>query len=226
MNRFFFPAILGAVLFVSCAGIQGRQGGQIDSPPETIEIVDTPESFIITDFRNYSGGGFIPEWVSRYLDGGVREHEAMDEYQGFHVFVSRNEGTNFNALKLWTDGFSPELDFPRLAAARIEARFGSSVPHPGNEYGAFYESLVRTASDFQWTGMWKEDDFWIRRQYPGGEEEDERETWEFLILVIIEKNLFASQLDTVFKDINPSPQPSKDQITAANRVKDRFFEGF
>ena len=164
--------------------------------------------------------------------------ETLEFYEDRFVFISRNEGSNFNALTNWAEGFLPDLDFPRLAAARIQARFSSGVPHPDYEYGAFFVTLVRTASDAQWTGAIKEDDFWIRRKYlPAPEEtfdEDdnpdaslqEREAWEFLILVTIEKELFASQLEEVFENIRPSPQPTKDQTAAISRVKERVFEGF
>ena len=175
----------------------------------------------------------MPEWAERWLEAGISEVEAMYAYQDRFVFISRSEGTNFNALAQWVEWFSPELDFPRLAAARIEARFLSGVSNPDNVYGAFFEALIRTASDAPWTGAVREDDFWIRRKFYPAEDDIAgealplvEEDWNFLILVTIDKTLFASQLAAVFRNVNPSPRLTREQNNATNRVKDRFFDGF
>jgi hypothetical protein len=70
------------------------------------------------------------------------------------------------------------------------------------------------------------DDFWIRKKYIANETEGEQENWEFLILVTIEKSLFSSQLERIFENIKPVPPPNVNQIAAANRVKEQFFENF
>ena len=235
MNRILFSAFLAAVLFTSCAN---RPAKRVQTPAEISPAIETPESYIITDYKNKSSGGKIPEWVTLWLEGGADKVEALDAYQDRYVFVGRNEGNNFNALTQWAEGFSPELDFPRLAASRIEARFSSGVSFPDDVYGAFFEALIRAASDALWTGAVREDDFWILREFPPPGQNPEnpdsppegpppaRGSWEFLILVTMGKTLFASQFDTVFQSAKPSPLPSKDQIAAAVRVKDRFYEGF
>ena len=224
--------MLGALLFFSCTIAPDRH---VFRAAGEINPFETREPFIITDFNNYASGGFIPEWVSRYLSGGLLEVEAMDYYRGYHVFISHNEGINFTALTHWSNGFDTELDFPRLAAARIEKRYSSNISNPDNEYGSLYEALIRAASDAYWYGAQREEDFWIRKMYITDEDADleenelpesSDETWEFLILVTIEKHLFASQLENVFRNVKASPNPTKDQVAAANRVRDRFFEGF
>ena len=211
---------------------------------------ETPLPYIIVNHKNKAAGESIPKWVNCLLEEGIGEVENLAAYEGRYVFVSRNEGNNFNALTQWKEGFSPELDFPRLAAARIEARFLSGVSHPDHEYGAFFEALIRAASDAPWKGAVREDDFWLRRRYFSEDENNPdmpgntagqtpenaelqtanyppaRESWDFLILVTIEKSLFASQLDAVFRNTKPNPPPKRDQVNAANRVKDRFFDGF
>ena len=230
MNRVLISAILGAALFASCLSSTGEQ---IPITPKTPDAGVAQNPYVITDHRNKASGQVIPEWVSLYLQGGVRLVETLDAYQERYVFISRNEGNNFSALNQWTRGFSAKLDFPRLAAVRIETRFGSGVPFPDQEYGAFYEELIRAASDAPWTGARRDDDFWIHKTYFPVEDEEagpnqnqESEIWEFFILVTIDKKLFGSQLDTVFRSIELKPRPSKNQIAAAARVKERFFTGF
>jgi hypothetical protein len=223
MNRFFFSLILGAFFLSSCTTNSGKRAYKL---PEVPEVTTNPRTFTLIDYKNKSIGEAVPEWVNLYLDSGLREVEALRTYQGSYVFVHKNEGNNFNALQLWQDNFSVELDFPRLAAARIEARFSASISYPDDEYGAFYEALIRAASDASWTGAKKEDDFWIRKRYPANETEGEQENWEFLILLTIEKSRFSSQLEKIFDNIRPVPPPDKNQISAINQVKERFYEKF
>jgi hypothetical protein len=223
MNRFFISLILGVFFLSSCITDSSKQTYKL---PEIPEEIRNPRTFTITDHKNKSIGEAVPEWVNLYLNSGLREVEALRTYQGSYVFVQRNEGNNFNALQLWQDNFSVELDFPRLAATRIEARFSASIPYPDEEYGAFYEALIRAASDASWTGAKTVDNFWIRKLYPANETEGEQETWEFLVLVTIEKSRFSSQLEKIFENINPVPPPDKNQISAINQVKERFYEKF
>ena len=244
MNKVLYSVIWAAVLITSCSGGPGRQ---VLDLYDSIEPIETPEPYTITDYKNKVSGGTIPEWVSLFYDSGIRGVETLDAYRDRFVFISRNEGSNFKALNLWVEGFSVEQDFPRLASARIGTRFSSSVPHPDIEYGSFFITLVRSASDTIWNGAAKTDDFWILRKFPPKPEEDgedgylspdtgdwpdtpaenrETERWEFLILVIMEKTLFASQLEGIYRNMNSLPPPTRDQVTAANRVRDRFYEGF
>ena len=234
MNRVLKMALLPSVilmllLFASCAS---RMEKRVLKAPEIPGAAEMPGHYTITDYKNKGEGGGMPEWVSRWLEEGASGVEALDAYKGRYAFISRNEGSNLNALTQWAGGFSSELDFPRLAAARIERRFLLTTLLPDGEYGAFFETLIRAASDASWTGALREDDFWIRRKYLPpeepitGEQTPARENWEFLILVTIEKNLFASQFDSIFQSVKPSPPPAREQINAANRVKDRFYDGF
>ena len=221
MNRIRLSAVLALLLPVSCAIIPNRV---VLNPDETPWYSDAP--YIITEHKNSSIGEEMPDWVIAFIDGGLAEVETLAAYQNRHVFIARNEGNNFISMNHWMEGFSPELDFPRLAASRIEARFYSAAPLPDQEYGAYFEALVRTASDFPWSGAVREDDFWIRKNYLPVAGEDEKETWEFLILLYIDRTVFFHQLETVFNNVKPNPAPTKDQTSAINRVKDKFFEGF
>ena len=223
MNKFWLPVILGALLFFSCASPPTRM---ILNLPSISEETEPPRDYIILDYKNKTRGEAIPEWVSLWLDSGVQGVEALNAYNGRFVFVHRNEGNNFNALTLWQNNFLPDLDFPRIAASRIEGRFSASVVYPDEEYGDFFEILIRAASDASWTGAVREDDFWVQKRYLPNDDEPESENFEFLILVSIAKSNFASQLDELFQKINPNPPPTEAQIAAANRVKDHFYEGF
>ena len=221
MKKRLLPLLLTVLLLISCAGSQGRI---ILSPSDMPGFNDAP--YIITSHKNTAAEIEMPGWVIAYIDGGLPQIETLSAYHGSFAFVARNESNNFTAMNHWMAGFSPELDFPRLAASRIEERFFSSAPLPDQEYGSYYEAMVRAASDYPWAGAIRGENFWIQKNYLPFGDEDEKEAWEFMILLTIDKTSFVFQLENVFKDVKPNPPPTKDQLNAINRVKDKFFEGF
>ena len=225
MKSLLLFAVIG-VLLTSCTTERSRSRFVLTPPDEAPETLQEQRAFSITDHKNNSLGLGIPEWADRFLEGGANGLRAIEANMDSYMFIARSSGNNFNALNLWKDGFYAELDFPRLAGARIEARFSAGIHFPDEEYGAFYEALIRAVSDARWTGMIKEDDFWIQRSFLTDEEEPEREDWDFLILVSIGKTSFISQLNSIFQRISPSRPSTERQALAFNRVVERFFEGF
>jgi hypothetical protein len=218
-------ALAAALFFSACAG----------EPPKIIIKPESPREAVppgaegrILDHQN-AAQGEMPEWVSRYLAGGNRGVEEMEPYRNFWVFVGTNRGTNFTALSHWAGGFTPAQDFPRLAALRIEARLiGAASLYPDDEYGEFFETLVKKASDAAYTGVIREDAFWILRQYHQSDEENSslREQYEFFVLTAIEKNEFQFQARAIMADIKTAVSPTRDQAAAINRIKETFFEDF
>jgi hypothetical protein len=185
-------------------------------------------SWEILDFQNKDREGVFPSWVSLYLTGGNRAVEELWAYQDYYVFISQNTGTNFNALEQWRAAFSADLDFARLAAVRIESRFlAAATSYPDYEYGGYFEALIRLASDAVWEGALRGDDFWLLRKFPEADGFMVRpEMFDFLILVMIEKESFASQISTLFQNVRPLSPLTRDQNAAVTRVQENFFEGF
>jgi hypothetical protein len=218
------PVLAAVLIAAGCASENGIK----TIIPEAAPQEEIKPDWKVRDHQESAAGRALPSWVTAFLDGGNPAVEALEEYQDRYVFVAMNSGANFKALEQWRLGFSPELDFPRLAAIRIENRFLSvSSGFPDAEYGAYYETLIRAASDASWTGVIREEDYWVLRELisqpdaPPG-----RETYNFLIITTIEKSLLASQVNALLKSITPDPPLSRDQSAAVNRVQERFFEGF
>ena len=216
--------LIFATVLIPFASCVTEHGGFILIPPVEVELTQIP--FVIIDHQNINFGLGIPEWVNSLLFEGERGIQAIEADLDSFLFVARSEGNNFSALQLWKDTFNAELAFPRLASTRIEARFSAGVHFPDVTYGALYETLIRSVSDARWTGMAREDNFWIQRSFDAVGDEAAREDWEFLILVTIEKSYFALQLNSIFDTLNPSQPPTVAQRLTFNNVAEHFFEGF
>ena len=154
--------------------------------------------------------------------------EYLLEYQDKYVFVSKNSGTNFNALRQWVSGFRISHDFARLVSDRIQARLTRvAVSFPDQDYGAFFEVAVKASSDAVYRGAVKEADFWIKKRYfkENGVAVD-REAYDFLILVSIDKTLLKSQIDAILNNTEVAIPPTQDQIAGVNRIKAVFYDEF
>jgi hypothetical protein len=218
--------LAGMLVFAACAGEPPKIIIRPELPGET---APSWEASHILDYQNAALGEALPEWVSRFLDQGSRGVEEMAAYQNSYVFVGTSRGTNFKALGHWEAGFTAAQDFPRLAALRIETRLtGAASLYPDDEYGDFFEMLVKKASDAVYTGAVKESSCWILRQYRqyGEEGSPVQERYEFFVLTRIEKSSFQTQVQALMADINPAKSPTRDQAAAINRIRETFFEDF
>jgi hypothetical protein len=213
----------GILLLTACAG----------EPPKIIlrpgaagEPVPVREQYEIIEHQNSPAGGPVPAWVRVYLNQGIRGVEGMEPYQDKYVFIGTNRGANFNALSHWAEAFTAAQDFPRLAAVRIEQRLiGAASLYPDDEYGEFFETLVKKASDTVYTGVVKEGSFWLLRKVHD-ENSPNREIYEFFVLLSTGKREFQTQVNEIMKDISPSPSATREQAAAVNRIRETFFGNF
>jgi hypothetical protein len=220
-----FTLLAGSLIVSACAG----EPPKIIIRPEDQETSYNQretERYELINHQDGAAGKDIPPWVRLFLDQGTGAVEALEAFENRYVFIGTNRGSNFKALTHWAEGFTAAQDFPRLAAVRIEQRLTRAASlYPDDEYGEFFETLVKNASDAEYAGAVKEASFWVfRRLYedplPG------REQYDFFVLVTIEKDLFQAQARELLNNVTTTVPPSRDQAAAINRVKETFFEDF
>jgi hypothetical protein len=180
----------------------------------------------------------LPSWVRGYLDGGIRGIESLDAYSAKYVFIGKNRGENFNVLRQWADGFTATQDLPRLIAQRTERRLvaGASL-YPDDEYGEYFERLIKKMSDGEYPDALKEHTFWLKQKEKVvseeniGDDESPRkdvylERYEFLVLMSIDREALRKQVREIMGDIKTKSSPTRDQVQAINKIRQNFFEGF
>jgi hypothetical protein len=235
---------IAGIVLVCVLGFSGCASGSRKVATRTpVQTTVKPfEQIQIQDYQTRAEGENIPEWVNRYLSEGVRGVEEIPEFRNKYVFVSLSEGSNFKALSQWEEAFSPTQDFARLVASRIEARLNAVTQvtfPPDDTLGRFFETLIKKASDAQYLGAVKETGFWFQQFFsvngenPEGDSlevpedgaEVKREVYDFLILTSIDKNRLESQIDEIFNAAKAIVSPKRD-LSALNRIRENFFEGF
>jgi hypothetical protein len=230
MIKLFFTVIcfLYAVILSSCAvksnsifiPVPDHEYSKQEN--NTIKIGDIIENKNGTSVEN------MPVWLSAYINGGIEEVERIYSGRGKYVFIGYNEGVNSAALNIWADNFSVAHDFTNLAADRIERRMISvSKLYPDDEYGLFFETMVKNAYRKVYSGAVKEDICWIKIKDDSGNGEPVfREVYNYFILVTMDKMTMQVIIAGMMEEANSAVTPTAAQRNAINRLRQTFFEEF
>ena len=221
---FFF---LISIVFFSCAW----QNNASFIPVADFSVYD-PQNVIntvnITSTMNSDTDGSIPQWLSAFIENGVKEIEELPDYNDKYVFVGINRGTNFTALTRWAENFSTAQDLALLAADRIEKRMIlNSTLYPDNEYGRFFEAMIIAASNNEYRGAVKEDTYWYATNPENGSGENSgSEIYYFFVFITIDRSIMKDIVMNMMTLANTVTTPTASQNAAINRLRQNFFEGF
>jgi len=222
--------LLFIFIFFSCAA----QNNFLSFPPPEKSLYENEKSVEIeniTGSRDMEREPYLPVWLSAYFAGGIEEAEKLEEYAGKYLFIAANQGENFAALSRWAGNFSVEYDFPMLAAVRIEKRMNvSNSIYPDEEFGIFYETLIKNAYSGEYHGTVKEDTYWIKTKVidDNGEPENAAlpEVFIFYVLISVDVDEMRDIVYNLFSQALTSSAPARAQAAAINRLEQNFFEGF
>ena len=229
--------ILNTVIFISCA-VQGNIVF-VPIPDESffytrrnlgIELNDIIQTKSGTDVR------FIPQWLHSYINGGIEAVESINSDNDKYFFVGSNRGGNFAVLNIWSDFFSVKQDISPLVAVRIENRmiYMASL-YPDDEYGLFFERLMKNVYNSAFPDAVKEDTYWIKVRNDNG---NNSELYMFFILASMDRlklqAVITEMMDKTVIDVAPPGRRSRRgfsefasaQAAAVNNLRQTFFEGF
>lgn len=198
------------------------------SKPEEKTMAKKGPAYEVIDHKTMAIGGDIPAWVVTFIETGVQGIEAMDAYKDKYVFIAEDSGANKQALSLWMTGFNVTQEVARMVSTRVQSKFaGAAAGSPDDEFGRYFENVVKSAAEARYSGARKENDFWVMRRYfkEDGKSID-REEYTMYVLVSIDKAMLQSQIQAVLDGTAADTPPSKEQQTAIDRVKESFYEGF
>ncbi len=213
-----------ALVAIGCAG-KPEPAPQAAAPAAPARVVP---KYDVLDHKTMALGGDIPEWVSVYVNDGSTGVEALEKYKDKYVFVGEDSGTNREALRQWATGFTVAQDMARLVSTRVQAKFaGAAAGSPDDEYGRYFENVVKSASDASYSGARKESDFWIlKRYYKEDGKTVDREVYDYYVLVTIDQETLKRRVEAVINGVKVDKPLSREQQTAVDRVKESFYEGF
>ena len=178
----------------------------------------------IIETKGGPGKENIPEWLINFINSGTEEVERMEFFTGQYCFIERTEGSNFDALNKWADHFSVFHDFPKLAGTRIERRMVSSASlYPDDEYGAFFEMMIKTAFAAEYSDDFFKDSFWIKK---GTNLNEIGYIYEFFIIISIDKEIMQTVINNIIDEVLTAVNPTRVQSSLIRRLQQTFFEEF
>ncbi|MDR0465469.1 MAG: hypothetical protein LBG94_10215 [Treponema sp.] len=232
--KFFFPAAVLFVILISFFSCASRSAGVfIPIPDENYYGNDNNIGIGISDItgtKDDSPTGYLPAWLSFYIIGGLEAVENLYRFNDKYVFVAVNESDNLAALNRWAENFSAAHDLAVLAAARVEKRMISSASlYPDDEYGLFFERMVKSAYNGEYPGAAKEETYWIKTKTNNSGEligNDQSEIIMYFILLSIDKKTMQTVIDGLAAQTAASVTLTRNQSAAVNRLRQTFFNGF
>jgi len=215
-------------LLVSCSG---QQKILFRPEPGYNDIVQNNSVSLddISETKEGAGNTNIPGWLSAFLKGGADEVEKLYIYRNRYCFIGVSEGSNFSALSKWAANYSVIHDFPRMAAVRIERKLISSATlYPDDEYGSFFEVMVKKSFDAEFSYARIEDTFWIKKRNEQNETDDEtnENIYEFYIFISIEKTEMAAIIENMMTETIAAVSVTRSQNAAIRRLQQNFFSEF
>jgi len=221
--RIFFLLLL--IIIFSCAGNKEK----IFIPADNFNTVNE-NTISLTDIVDTQAGKRIenmPDWLLKYIEGGVNNAETLYSFSGKYLFVAKNENRNFNALKKWEENYTVQNNFPMIAATRIERRLISAATlYPDDEYGEFFENTVKKAYNASYDGAAIEDSFWIKTNESENDNNSPEEKYIYFILTSIDKGKLYEIIKNITAEAASGIKLNRKQNAAVKNIQQNFFMGF
>ena len=218
-------------LCISCPG-SGRARGtvppeiQLDLPPGR-----EPPALQIIRYKNQENGSALAPWLRSFLESGIAGPESLVSYQGSYLFIASARNQRQPVITQWIENYSPDREFSRLAAERIQDRLGKDLPGkpPDIVYGSNYERAIKAAYGTTFWGSRRIDDSWVLgvSAVQNGDEPNQPVYWGF-ILISIPRDTLEIQISDLLSKISGSGRgrTAREQNAAFDQVREHFFEQF
>lgn len=227
MIRVKSVAVLAAATILILASCSSSKK---DSAPSEVDTSNAVRTEVIEHKGSALGITTLPTWVSTYITSGITGLEKMDDYKDVYCFVGEETGTNINALTTWASMFDASSDIASTISNRVATLFtGSAAGSPSDEYGTYYEQIVRTAANATYSGARRINDWWVlTRRYEGRSTKTSDYTQEYTAYVLytisretLDRQILGMLDGTSTKDLTDA------QKTAISNVKEIMrAEGF
>jgi hypothetical protein len=216
-NKYLIVSFIIVVVLFSCAGRGSTEYYPVRDPEYSLPVITIDRSSIsgTRDRR-------LPEWLNAYINGGIGEVEKLSYYNNKYVFIGYSGGVNFAAQEKWAQNFSAVRDLPAFAAVRIERRMiSASSFYPDDEYGPFFEKMMKNAYSAEYPGAVKEDTYWIKMNNV-----NDGEVFMFFVLVTIDKTAMHSIIENMIDASAAASSVTSIQNAAIRHLRQIFFEEF
>ena len=231
----FFTFATLTLLVIALASCAGQAAQRIIIPTDPVEDKFQPpedtEVWQIIDSQNGPDTYDFPMWAARFYESGIPGVELLSQFSDRYVFIARNRGENFSALRQWAENFSAQQDLAVLVVNRVERRFVSrALLYPDDAYGGFFMAVIRGVANERYSEAVKEETFWVRRRAvssndPSSFVQAGSQHYEYLVLVSIDKTVLQNRILRIMGSVQTAGR-TRDQAAATALIMQNFFDGF
>jgi hypothetical protein len=191
--------------------------------PAPIQKSSSKVFYDIVDHKGMALGKEVPDWVLQEAN----DLEKQDQYKTLYLFKFEETGKNLDATKTWANNFSAPSEISKIVTTRVQQKFAGAQAGDKDKLGNYFENVVKTLSQAEYSGAQKVADWWLLKQYrKNSATKAGQQEYTYYLLYGIPKDtlnkLVQDQLDKARDAIAATPE----QATAIDRVKQAFTEGF
>ncbi len=205
--------IASVLMFVGCASTSDEQVAK--------ELEGTVKSEVLEHKGSALGLNELPIWVETYILEGINGLEEMSEFSNDYCFVAETTAENINAAQAWVEGFNMPQTIARNVSTRVEGMFsGAQSGGAEGEYGTYFENVVKTVTETEFSGAKKENDWWVlTRRYDADTKSKFVDEYRAYVLYTIPKDLLDQQVLSVIERIEQENVITAEESSTSDRVK-------
>ncbi len=205
--------LASVVMFIGCAS----------TPDEAVakELEGTVKSEVLEHKGSALGLNELPIWVETYILEGITGLEDMSDFATDYCFVAETTSENLNAAQAWVEGFDMPQTIARNVSTRVEGTFsGAETGGAGDDYGTYFENVVKTMTETEFSGAKKENDWWVlTRRYDVDAKAKYVDEYRAFVLYTIPRDLLDQQVLSVIERIEEENTLSVTETETSDRVK-------
>ena len=221
LRKAMLAVVAASFIFVGCAS---------NKDPEPKELSGQVKTEVLEHKGSALGMNQLPVWVETYISEGILGVEQLSSYAGSYCFIGEEAGSNLDALQTWVTSFDVPGEIARNVSTRVDALFtGAASGSPDGEYGTYFENIVKTTANANYSGARKVNDWWVlTRRYDPDVKKQYTDEYRCYVLYTIEKDLLDKQvldmLDKVAAETQGTTDAQKSAISNVRAIMES--EGF
>ena len=180
-------------VFLILAGCASKKNAE----PEARELSGTVKTEVLEHKGSALGINELPVWVQTYIQKGITGLEKLNDYKNVYCFVAETTASNVDAGQAL---FS-----------------GASSGGTDGSYATYFENVVKTASNIEYSGARKINDWWVLlRRYEPNSKTKYADEYRVYVFYTIDRDSLDRQVLSVIDKVAADLKTGADQQAMVN----------
>lgn len=205
--------------FVACVSDPAPAPEKTPKPgPTPKPTLPPPPPPQIIEHKTSDFGGSVPNWV----DKTALQLEKDPEFDGYYVFIADSSGKDLDGVKIWATNYMVQDQISRMVSNRVQSKFVGAAAGDADMLETYMESVVKSVSQAEFSGVRTNDEFWVRKRYFDQQGNVDYEEYRYLFLITVPRKAID---DAIERSLDGTKPKTEEEVSAMDRVKDAWGEG-